>query len=204
MLGIFPLLSCQKKKLKKPKENANHLYPHSVTYLSLETTGRGPIQVGSHQECILNFLTSSWKPRIRIFPDERFQFGKKKSWHLGWIWFLNIGFLFSSTVVFISKLSNVNFIYTSLLIQVYLRAAEKVEWMRVRFLWCFTFPSVSSGLVSSSRVLSLSLLSQRGATLLDFTFGHHSTLKNDGVSFRFYILLMLFIFVCAVLKCVLY
>lgn len=93
MLGIFPLLSCQKKKLKKPKENANHLYPHSVTYLSLETTGRGPIQVGSHQECILNFLTSSWKPRIRIFPDERFQFGKKKSWHLGWIWFLNIGFL---------------------------------------------------------------------------------------------------------------
>lgn len=172
-------------------------------YLSLETTGKGPIQVGSHQEHIVNFLTSSWKPRILVFMMKDSIFFKKRSWNLGWIWFLNTGFLFCYTV-FISKLSYVNFIYTSLPIQVYLQAAEMVEWVCVQFLWCFTFPSVSSGLVSPSRVLSSSLLSQRGAILLNFTFGHHSTLKNDGVSFRFYILLMLFIFVCTVLKCVLY
>lgn len=148
-------------------------------YLSLETTGRGPIQ-GTHPELpdlllkAKNLGLSWWK--IPVW--------KKKSWHLWWICFLNTGFLFSSTV-FISKLSNVNFIYTSRPVQVYLRAAEMVEWVCVQFLWCFTFPSVSSGLVSPFRVLLLSLLSQRGATLLDFTFGHHSTLKNDGVSFRF-------------------
>lgn len=61
------LFFCQKKKLKKPKENTNYLCRHSVMHLSLEAMGRGPIQVASHQEPILNFRTSLLKYKNKGF-----------------------------------------------------------------------------------------------------------------------------------------
>lgn len=70
---------CQKKKLKKPKENANYLCRHSVIHLSLETMGRGPIQVASHQEHILNFRTSLLKYKNEGFSWWQIPLWKKSN-----------------------------------------------------------------------------------------------------------------------------
>lgn len=55
------LFFCQKKKLKKPKENTSRLCECFIMHLR-EGVG-GPIQVASHQERILNSLTSFLKAK---------------------------------------------------------------------------------------------------------------------------------------------